>query len=229
MKAGNDNDNIIEIDSKFSLGAHVEKWSIAQIKKEPMFWQSSLDFVLQHKAPIHKNFIENLKFSASKYGVIPEDIIIDSRIHMFVGKNIYPAIPGWHHDDVPRGLNGQPDYLAMPYKANHALALYGDPVCQTEFATGSLQLQIPDSGVVYEQWHPQIERLVRGGYLKSHICDMHRIYLFDAFTWHQAVPSTGPGWRFFIRASWGFDGHRKPMNEIRNNAQVYMPYPNQGW
>lgn len=226
MKA--ENNNIIEIDSRFSLGADVEKWPLAQIKKEPMFWQSSLPFIMEHDAPIHKSFFEALKNSCPDR-ILPDDIIVDSRIHMFVGKNIYPAIPGWHHDDVPRGVNGQPDYLAMPYVAKHALALYGDPICQTEFATGKLQLQIPDSGVIYEQWHPQVERLVRGGYLKSHICNMHQIYLFDAKTFHQAVPSTGPGFRLFIRASWNFDGKRKPMNEIRANAQVYMPYPNQGW
>lgn len=65
------------------------------IKNEKMFFNSDLVFAYENGGPITKSFIDNL----------PEEwktnSVFDSRVHMLM-PGWYPAIPGWHHDDVPR-------------------------------------------------------------------------------------------------------------------------------
>lgn len=46
--------------------------------------------------------------------------------------------------------------------------------------------------------------------------------------YHRAIPATGSGWRFFLRASVN-TLTRGPLNEIRNQVQVYLPSEHLGW
>lgn len=156
------------------------------------------------------------------------DFVLDTRVHMLM-KGWWPCIPGWHHDDVPRTRSdGQPDYAAPAYRSKHALALIGDDVCSTEFAIGRCEMpDVPLGQTIYERWDAEVTRLVTGGDLELYQPKPSTIVLFDCDTFHQGVPATGSGWRWFGRASW--DTHRKPTNEVRRQAQVYLPFPKAGW
>lgn len=55
-----------------------------------------------------------------------------------------------------------------------------------------------------------------------------KLYEFDARDYHRAIPATGSGWRFFLRASVN-TLTKGPLNEIRNQVQVYLPSEHLGW
>jgi hypothetical protein len=141
----------------------------------------------------------------------------------------YPAIPGFHHDDVPRSReDGQPNYETPEYRSEHAMALVNADVCPTYFALGSADFAIPDIGkTIYREWHPLVSWLVENGPLSHYEVPDKTVVFFDDRTWHQATPAVKSGWRWFIRAS--RNTHRKPTNELRRQVQVYMDSLTEGW
>ncbi len=50
---------------------------------------------------------------------------------------------------------------------------------------------------------------------------------FDWNTFHRGMPTTHLGFRFFIRAT--MNSKLESKNEIRKNANVYMPVIDEGW
>lgn len=144
----------------------------------------------------------------------------------------YPAVPGWHHDDVPRDrADGQPNYDNPSYHAKHAMALVGDDIAPTNFALGMFGLthwgHILASGKnIYEVWDKELNAILKEPENRF-VAPMHKILKFNSHTFHECVPATGSGWRWFGRVSW--DTHRKPVNEIRRQVQVYLEYPKKGW
>jgi hypothetical protein len=151
----------------------------------------------------------------------------------------FPCIPGWHHDDVPRTRSdGQPNYGPTEVRAQHIMALVGGSICPTEFASGEASLVEPDIGrVIYEDWHQQVETLVRNGVLKDAEAPSNRLIQFDDRTWHRGTAAVANGWRWFIRATRYFDVTGRPIarpgprlaNELRRQTQVYMSAVNAGW
>lgn len=214
----------IEIDSKFQLGGKLNDFTQKEIKNEPMFFNCDLDFAWKHGGPITRNFLT--KLSENK---IPSNTVFDSRSHMLM-KGWFPAIPGYHHDDVPRNtVNGQPNYIDPEYKANHAMALINGGICPTEFAIGKIELEIPENEIIYKKWHQDIEACLNDDSMQSEFAESNRIIYFDWQTFHQATRAIADGWRWFGRASWNTDRSKKITNEIRNQVQVYLEHPMEGW
>jgi hypothetical protein len=136
------------------------------IKNEPMFFNSSIEYAYVNGSDITKNFIDNLpsEFKNSK-------CVFDSRVHMLM-PGWYPAIPAYHHDDVPRQNNiatgkhfitaGQPNYENPSYKSEHILGLVNAEICPTEFIIGNIDLPIPDKDeLVYRKWHFILEEMIK--------------------------------------------------------------------
>ena len=111
-----------------NLGSFATEVDNASIKNEPMFFNSDLKFAYEKGGDITKSFIDNL----------PDDwkdnVVFDSRVHMLM-PNWYPAIPGWHHDDIPRPTTtlGQPDYDNPSYQSEHIMGLVNADICPTQF------------------------------------------------------------------------------------------------
>jgi hypothetical protein len=206
--------------SQLEIGSAIPDFSQEAVKNEPMFWRASASFASQRGGPITKAFLEAID--------PPEDAIIDTRSHMLM-KGWFPCIPGWHHDDVPRTrIDGQPNYEKPDYEAKHVMALINGEICPTEFAIGNCKMpQVPLGGTIYKQWHPEIENLIRTSRLKLIHAPSNRLVWFDWQSFHQGNRATASGWRWFGRATFGTD--LKPMNEIRNQVQVYLEFPMEGW
>src|ERR1700749_4013133 len=66
------------------------------LKNEPMFFNSDLNFAYEAGGPATRSFIDALPD-----GWKAEPAVIDTRVHMLM-PGWFPAIPGFHHDDVPR-------------------------------------------------------------------------------------------------------------------------------
>src|SRR6476659_2902434 len=137
------------------------------IKKEPMFFNSDFKYAYENGGEITRSFLDAL----------PEDwknqpLVFDSRVHMLM-PGWYPAIPGFHHDDVPRpeipvgqhfATAGQPDYDSPRYRSQHIIGLVNADICPTEFAVGPCVMsEVADGDIVYRKWHLEVERHLADG------------------------------------------------------------------
>jgi hypothetical protein len=208
------------INSQIQLGKILQNFSDEEIKNEPMFFRATREFAYKHGGAPTKLFIDNLD--------APEDILIDSRVHMLMNR-WFPCIPGFHHDDVPRErADGQPEYYNPSYRSQHAMVLYNGTICPTEFAIGEQVFSNPEyHEIVYREWHKEVEILVNQYQLELIKAPNNQIIYFNDRTWHQGTQAVDKGFRLFIRATW--DSKLKPKNEIRRQVQVYMSNPMQGW
>jgi hypothetical protein len=210
------------INSQYELGKKLTSFDEQVLKNEVMFFNCDWFYAYEHGGDPTKEFLLQLPTHLHSHNTI-----IDSRVHMLM-PGWYPCIPGWHHDDVPRGNDGQPDYYTPPYRSHHALALYNGSICPTEFAVGQVEFSEPDNhAVVYKEWHKEVVENIQRGKLEHILAPADQIVLFDDRTWHQGTAAVANGWRLFLRASW--NTHRKPTNEIRRQTQVYMEDIHAGW
>ena len=203
----------------------------SQIKNEPMFFNCDLNYAWDKGGPITKSFIENLP---QDWG----DAVFDSRVHMLM-PGWYPAIPGFHHDDVPRPdipvgqhflTAGQPDYDNPRYLSEHIIGLVNADVCPTVFAIGNCVMpKIADGDVIYRHWHDEVERLIDSGAMQLKQVKDRTLTGFDWQSFHSGTKALKSGWRWFGRVSKNTERQRKITNEIRVNAQVYLEFPTQGW
>ncbi|HBM2881036.1 TPA: hypothetical protein LVL09_004858 [Klebsiella oxytoca] len=204
------------------------------IKNEPMFFNCDLNFAWDNGGNITRSFISNLPLDWQQ----DEGIVFDSRVHMLM-PDWYPAIPGFHHDDVPRPdipvgqhfiTAGQPDYDNPRYLSEHILGLVNANICPTNFAIGKCEMpQIPDGELIYRHWHQEVLSLIESGEMERVTIRDRTLTAFDWQTFHSGEKAKQHGWRWFGRVSRNTDRVKKITNEIRVNAQVYLEFPMQGW
>lgn len=207
-------------DSNIRYGKQVGEFVQEIIKNEPMFFNSSPDFAYDNGGPITRAFLDALDESP---------VVFDSRVHMLM-PGWFPAIPGYHHDDVPRNTaDGQPNYDSPTYHSRHAMMLINGDVAPTDFALGRHVLPKVEGneGPIYKRWHEEVVRQIEQGELNRVSAESGRVIYFDWQSMHQATPAVSSGWRWFGRAS--FQTDRKPTNEIRKQVQVYLQNPMEGW
>lgn len=198
------------------------------IKNEPMIFGGSLQFAKSNGGELTNSAISLLIGNHNTQKVFTDayahglNVVIDSRVTMTM-KGAYPSIPGWHCDDVPRSEKyEQPDLSKCSEFVQHFMILFADVESQscTEFVNDDFTADL-DPERVWSSLHEAVEsqkpktRFLKAGHLIQ----------FDQHCIHRASPTINPGWRFFIRLSLT---HRKPVNEIRNQVQVYLP-TNGGW
>lgn len=203
-----------------------------QIKNEPMFFNCDLNFAYENGDEITRSFIKCL----------PEDwlenSVFDSRVHMLM-PGWYPAIPGYHHDDVPRPeippgqhfiTAGQPDYENPRYKSEHIMGLVNADICPTQFALGECKMSdIKPNELIYRKWDTEIKEQLNQGIIKlENIPDRQLVY-FNCDTFHTGQKAVMNGWRWFGRVSRNTDRVNKITNEIRKQVQVYLEFPMEGW
>lgn len=202
------------------------------IKDEPMFFNSDALFALAHGGPITRAFIQALPDDWR------ENVVFDSRVHMLM-PGWYPAIPGYHHDDVPRPpiapgrhfiTAGQPDYDTPRYRSQHILGLVNAEVAPTHFAVGECVMpQVEDGDLIYRRWHGEVERLIDAGELQSKPAPDRTLVYFDCDAFHTGTQAVSSGWRWFGRISRNTDRANNVTNEIRRQVQVYLEFPMEGW
>lgn len=203
-----------------------------EIKNEEMFFNSDLIFAYERGGPITRSFIDSLPLDWRR------DVVFDSRVHMLM-PGWYPAIPGYHHDDVPRPeipvgqhfiTAGQPDYDNPRYKSEHIFGLVNAQVCPTNFAIGTCTMpEIPEGELIYREWHKEVEKRIADGSMLLMPAADRTLIRFDWQSFHSGSKAVGNGWRWFGRVSRNTDRVKTITNEIRRNAQVYLEFPMEGW
>lgn len=210
--------------SQIEIIAQLPEFTQDQIKNEIMFFNSGSSFAKDNAGPITEQFLEIVE----NYGI--RDYVFDSRVHMLM-KGWYPAIPGFHHDDVPRSLaNGQPNYYNPEYEAEHIMGLANGEICPTQFALGDCTLpDINEDEIYYKKWHPLVDKMCENGILKRIDFPGNAVAKFNSYSFHQAQQANKGGFRWFGRVSWNTERIKHITNEIRRQANVYLEAPMEGW
>jgi hypothetical protein len=205
-------------------GSFPANFSDEELKNEPMFFNCDLNFCLKNGGPITRSFLENMPGDWKKCHPV-----IDSRVHMLMS-GWCPAIPGFHHDDVPRNTpTGQPNYDNLDYYSQHLTGVVNADVAPTLFALGRHTLPKIESGVIYREWHPSVLEQLQNKILIPYEIKSGEYIQFDWQSMHTAQKAVKNGWRWFIRLSRKTERQFTVTNEIRRQVQVYLENPTDGW
>jgi hypothetical protein len=193
--------------------------TMVEISVEPMLFGASSGFAAEHGGPLTREFLSKLPPGGGW--------LIDSRVHM-LKPGWYPAIPGWHLDAIPRSeTHRQPDFTQDTSRLECWFAIVGDvPVCETEFLTSPVELDLRD-GKSWSEFSAEINGALLYGATGSVRVPNRSVVQFGPEDFHRATPADRDGWRFFIRA---MRGHNTPCaNQIRRQTQVYLRDLEAGW
>lgn len=174
-----------------------------------MFFNCDYNFAYANGGPITRSFLNQLPIGWQK------EVVFDSRVHMLM-PGWYPAIPGFHHDDVPRPeipigqhfvTAGQPDYENPRYRSEHILGLVNAEICPTLFAIGNCVVPDVEPGeLIYRKWHPAIESAIEKGEISCVAAASNKLIYFDCDTFHTGTKPVSNGWRWFGRISRNTEG-----------------------
>lgn len=213
----------------FVVGRTMEQPTQDVVKSTPSLWNASLDDALRYGGELTREAIGTLNLRGDR-----KHIIIDTKIHMLMPR-MFPAIPSWHTDGVPRGaeLNpsakGDPNLFAQEELSDtrfHLLVTGGG--CLTQFVKDPLTLRVPSTpstklyGMVNDQVRELTEAWGEDRIVTAPSCTAIE---FDWFNLHRGVQATMHEWRFLIRVT--ETDHMEPQTNlrdiIRTQQQVYVP------
>ena len=211
-------------------GAPFPKTTIPMLAAEPCLFSCSEEgaalqgglltkIALKH---IQAAFIHDI-YKAKQEGL---SAIIDVRVQRLM-TGMYPSIPGWHCDAVPRcNYHGQPRFdLINPAAFHVALTLSSEPfgVSNTEYVVDPIRPKLYDNEHVYKDLHEQVEKI---GPIVQTMAD-NVFVKFTPKTIHRATPTRRRGWRMFMR----FSMYHKPpiVNGVSGQQQVYLLSEKNGW
>jgi hypothetical protein len=147
------------------------------------------------------------------------DYEYDVKIHMLF-KGMYPCIPNWHCDNVPRGDDGKLDYSKVDPNADPMfLWVSGKPT--TEFMGPGFQFEYAPKD------HGDLDRHMKADPLKDHNFKIpsNEWVQMDQLTPHRGTAETEDCWRIFIRATPKSIAPSRPVvSVVRRHAQVYLPH-----
>lgn len=197
----------------FVSGATMEDLRAEQGK---MLHSASPQFLQKHGGKLAKRVYTGL-MSNHIYRVFPlKDYytVIDTKVVMLM-PGMYPAIPGWHCDAVPReDVHGQPDLTKMDNEQYHFVCSMSNipDGSRTDIITASLEIPYDELHV----WKSVSENVPPKILVKQ--VQNNELVVFSTPTIHRATPATKREFRFFFRLSY----YRKPpQNKIRHQVQVY--------
>src|SRR5690606_11438434 len=109
--------------------------------------------------------------------------VIDVRVQRLM-PGMYPSIPGWHCDAVPRpNYFAQPDFSLINPHTFHVTCLVDTsterqlPVASTEFLAENLKFKYNEKAPVWQQLHRQIEKQK---WYESHAASPGVLYTFNS-------------------------------------------------
>jgi hypothetical protein len=215
-----------------SVPAEFPKLGIATFAEEPSLFSNSPIGVRAQGGSLSKIALHHVEEQyaseirrAEKAGL---SAVVDVRVQRLM-PGMYPSIPGWHCDAVPRNsYHGQPDFDLIDPAAFHVCVLLSSEPCgvsNTQYVDQHMVFKLWQSPerTVYRQLHEEVEKhkpqLI-------HVKDGEFIK-FTPHTVHRAMPTLRRGWRMFFRYSMY---HKPPLeNKIANCQQVYILSEANGW
>ena len=220
--------------------AHMRPRLAAEIEIEPMLYNAGPELAASAAGPMASELLDMAFKLPGWEHAAWGPWSLDCRSHMLM-RGWYPAIPGWHHDDVDRGSDGQPIYdremppdrkmLAVVIDAHDAPTVALTEWAGTnpyptvdEAAVVDVSWPLPGDAPVYRYWDNEI----RSMNLPTWRALSGRVIEFDPYDFHRARPAERTGWRWFARLTLN-PGPRPDVAKVRAQTQVYLPVTNEGW
>lgn len=211
------------------FGKAIEQPSQELIKNTLSLHNASLEDALKYGGELTRAAIGAMDLTMGK-----KYVVVDTKVHMLI-PGMCPAIPGWHTDGVPRGVELDPTVKELPNI--HAQEVMDSPIfhllvtgesCLTSFIKErnfELEVpQIPDSKL-YKMVSKQLNAKVSSGELTSYEAPSCTSIMWDWWEVHTGIAAKHHEWRFLIRVT--ESNIQKPKTDlrdiIRTQQQGYMP------
>lgn len=213
------------------FGSKIDTPDDQLVKSTLGLWNCSVEDALKYGGDLTRAAIGAMNLrNDRKY------VIVDTKIHMLM-KGFCPAIPGWHTDGAPRGLDNNPQGKGPPniraqedsgIRPPRFHLLVTGVGCLTQFITErKIQLHIYKelSSDLYKDMSRDVNNLVRQKLLKAQEVPACQVVEFDWWDIHQGIVAQVKEWRFLIRVC--ETDHISPTTDlrevIRTQQNVYIP------
>lgn len=200
------------------------KSTLQELAAEPCLFSCDWYTAKDAGGALTKKIINELEYRQYPTG----GAVIDVRVQRLM-PGMYPSIPGWHCDAVPRdGYYSQPDFTKANQDIRHLVVVQStedDGVSRTEYTKSEFNVDLDaKSGFIYKQLHDYIEKSPE---VARWQCRQGVLYGFSHFQPHRTMPCTTRGWRMFFRLSYY---HNPPIaNKVESVQQVYLLSEANGW
>lgn len=199
----------------------IEQPDQTEVKNTPGLFNASLEDALVYGGDLTRAALSAMKLRGDR-----KYILVDVKVHMLM-PGMYPAIPGWHTDGVPR-VDGKPDIFKQNRQRSPLfhLLVTGEG-CLTDFASGPIELEVPDQpdSKLYEMVSEQMFAYTDSGDVMVERIPSCEVVEWDWWALHTAVPATKREWRYLIRVT--ETDYRPPKTDLRDvlkrQEQVYVP------
>lgn len=215
------------------LGAFVEHVGSNEIKHAVGLYRASLDDAIRFGGELARHALSSITILGNR-----QYITVDTKIHMLI-PGMYPGIPGWHTDGVPRG----PRDSAV---ASIRLSPIGDVPAdisrqEGEFSPLYHSLTLGSCHTLFDGSPREVADTPVGPDLYAAITRQvgedtnswfypERWVSWDWWQLHRAQPSTSGGWRYLIRVT--ESDYLTPLIDLRDvlrtQQQAYLP-ETYGW
>jgi hypothetical protein len=211
-------------------GAAFPKLSIGMLTAEPSLFSCSEEATAIQGGLLAKTALKHIQgafiqdiYRAKQAGL---SAIVDVRVQRLM-PGMFPSIPGWHCDAVPRcNYHGQPSFALINPEAFHVAVTLSSElagVSNTEYVVDSPRLKLYDEQHVYKEMHTEVERIGP----QTRRMDDGVFVKFTPKTIHRATETHRRGVRMFMR----FSMYHKPpiVNGVSGQQQVYLLSEKNGW
>lgn len=181
-----------------------------------------------HRATLEQA-IEYIPELESLYSSLPKEVmddltidseswVIDIKIHMLM-KGMYPCIPNWHCDNVPRNDEGELQYgFVTPDSKPMYLWISAGPA--TLFLKNGFTSSVQD--------HGELNTTIREAKFEHEEMPEQTWIKMDQLTPHRGQSAKEQTWRIFCRLTHKslIDDFmaRQKVSPLRRHSQVYLPY-----
>jgi hypothetical protein len=193
--------------------------------------QVSLEDAMRYGGSITRNAIGAMKFHGDR-----RNIIVDTKVH-FLMPGMCPAIPGWHTDGVPRGIELNPASNGKPVLSAQEQGLITAPRyhllvtgnhCPTRFINEPMEIsgmELVGSGPLYTNMTHIVDKRIAEGGVETADSPDSTVLEWDWWNIHTAQQATARGWRYLIRVTETdhIEPRTNPADFIRTQNNVYAP------
>lgn len=215
--------------NNLTYGNPIEQPSQELIKNTLGLHNASLEDALKYGGDLTRAAIGAMNLTMSK-----KYIVVDTKIHMLI-PGMCPAIPGWHTDGVPRGVNLDPTAKQPPnIQAQEEMdspifhLLVTGESCLTQFIKErNIELEVPETPdtKLYKMISRQVNEKVNNGELSTIEVPSCTPVMWDWWDIHSGTSAKAHEWRFLIRVTESDIQKSKTdlRDIIKTQQQGYMP------
>lgn len=221
--------------SPLVLGGRIEAPSQELVSNTLALWNVSAEDAMRYGGDLTRSALAACPIANDR-----RYVVVDTKVHM-LKPGMWPAIPGWHTDGVPRGNSWSPaDGVPNIHLQDRAegegqrapryhLLVTGEG-CLTEFVV-ERNFVVPVPECPSETLYSDMTHFVNATRPQTFVAPSCRVLTWDWWDIHRGVAAKSSEWRFLIRVT--ETDHLAPQTDprrfIRTQHNVYVPSEAFGW